>query len=129
MSLVDLAPFLVAFFALCVSGGGLLAIRRGYTERVEEIMGKVNTAQRSLNEVQEKQIQACQQEVQDLKQEARGLQREITAMRYAFKKQGYTIEINGEFVTLIHEQQSKQKRTMQIPITVIEDGADKPGDL
>src|SRR5258706_8137566 len=112
--LVSALPGLVLM--LLAAALGVVAYRHNNTKQLREIQTQViatyqaqSAAQSAQNEMQGRDITALQEEVVRLKRIVRAIQRlEI--------KRGATIEINGEYVTLIEKTRADRMRTIQIRI-------------
>lgn len=104
MNLATLLPYLSVFIALCVTVGGLFAIRQGYNKQAGEIQDRIIEALKTQNEAQERQIATCEKEIARLK-------RVVKTIQIALKRRGLEIEIDSDGITLI-DNQSRQTRTV-----------------
>ena len=109
MNFAALLPYLSTFLALCITVGGLFAMRQGYSKQATEIQEKVIGALQAQNEAQETQIATCEKEIARLK-------RVVSTIQYALKRRGLRIEIDGDAITVVDEQ-SRQSRTVQIRLS------------
>ncbi len=110
MGLPDTVSFITALFAVFISIGGFLALRQGYSKQLGSIQVSVIEAQEKRDKIQKEQIADCTREV-------RRMERAFRVLQKAFKRRGITIEIDGDTIYLIDEQQRTGKRvTIQIPI-------------
>jgi len=121
MQILEFIPYISAIFALLISIGGFFAIKQGYTKRVEEIQENVINALKVQNDLQEKQIATLNTKLEHMGQV-------IATLRYAVKKRGITIEINGEYITLIDALSPRRDSSTQIRIasTTSEDDEKEP---
>lgn len=105
MTLADLLPWVSTIIALCITIGGLFAMRAGYSRQATEIQERVIDALKAQNEAQETQILSCEKEISRLK-------RVVATIQYALKRRGLQIEIDGDAITLIDS--SSNNRSIQI---------------
>lgn len=104
MNLATLLPYISVFIALCVTIGGLFAIRQGYNKQAGEIQDRIIEALKTQNEAQERQITTCEKEIARLK-------RVVRTIQIALKRRGLEIEVDSDGITLI-DNQSRQTRTV-----------------
>lgn len=109
MSILQLLPYLSAVLAICITLGGLFAMRQGYTKQASEIQEQVIAALKTQNELQEAQIAAHEKEIARLK-------RVVATIQMALKRRGLRIEVNGSYITLVDEH-AKQSRSVTIQMT------------
>ncbi len=108
MNIVDAAPLLLAFLALCGVIGGFFALKAGYFQQSGTAQSQAIAALQAQGEAQAAQIVA-------LKEAARQLKQVVSAIQRLEEKRGVTIEINGEYVTLI-DNGDRRERTLRIRI-------------
>ncbi len=108
MNFVEFAPTILAFLALCGVVGGFFAMRAGYFQQA-------GTAQSQAIAALQAQIEAQTAQVVILKEATRQLKQVVSAIQRLEEKRGVTIDINGEFVTLI-DNGDRRERTLRIRI-------------
>ncbi len=109
MSITDFLSYANVVLTVCLLVGGILAIRQGYSKAAGEIQEKVIVALKEQVATLEKQAGTDEREIKHLKQV-------LLTVRYALKRRGLAIEVNGESITLIDEQ-SRTTRTVAIRTT------------
>ena len=108
MNILEFAPLILAFLALCGVIGGFFAIRAGYFQQS-------GAAQSHAIDAQTAQIQALEAQIITLKESLRHLKQVVITIQRLEEKRGVAIDINGEFVTLL-DQGDKRERTLRIRI-------------
>ena len=108
INIFEVAPLVLAFLAFCGVIGGFFAIRAGYFQQSGTAQGQAISAQTA-------QIEALTAQVATLKESLAHLKQVVITIQRLEEKRGVTIDINGEFVTLIDEG-DKRERTLRIRI-------------
>lgn len=103
-----LLPLFSLLISVCVGIGGYLAIRGNYTRTVGEVQDRVISALTAQNAVSKTQIASLEKEIVRMK-------RVVSTIQVALKRRGLEIEINGDSITLI-DNQDRRAHTMQIRI-------------
>ena len=91
--LSNLLPAIAILISLCTLVGGVFAVRQGYAKTVTEVQERVITALKSEISTLQTQIETCDKETVRIK-------RVLATVRYALKRRGLIININGDFITL-----------------------------
>lgn len=108
MNIIQFAPLILAFLALCSVIGGFFAMKAGYFQQSGEAQGRAITAQTA-------QIESLEAQIITLKESLRHLKQVVITIQRLEEKRGVAIDINGEFVTLIDDG-DKRERTLRIRI-------------
>src|SRR6266568_7920586 len=104
--LSSIPSYIIALLGLCLTIGGLLAIKQGYSRQVSEIQERVIKAYKEEIETMGKQIEACQKRITHKSQI-------IATIRYTMKQRGYSIVISDDYITMT-EHGGNKTRTIQI---------------
>ena len=97
-------PYLTLFLTLCLAVGGALAFRQGYSKTASEIQERVIAALKGEIETLEMKVLTCEQETFRQK-------RVLATVRYALKRLGFRIIVNGDFITLVEIATEKARTT------------------
>ena len=108
MSIIEFAPLVLAFLALCGVIGGFFAMKAGYFQQS-------GAAQERAIDAQTAQIVSLEAQIVTLKESLRHLKQVVITIQRLEEKRGVAIDINGEFVTLIDDG-DKRERTLRIRI-------------
>lgn len=111
--LATFLPYISTVLAICLTIGGMFAIRQGYSKQVGEIQDKVISAQKAQITTLEGRVEACEKEVDHL----HGI---IETISEALRQRGIVISISGEMVTIEDAGGGKRtslRRRRQIPVT------------
>jgi hypothetical protein len=108
MNILEFAPLILAFLALCGVIGGFFAMKTGYFQQSGAAQGRAIDAQTA-------QIESLEAQIVTLKESLRHLKQVVITIQRLEEKRGVAIDINGEFVTLIDDG-DKRERTLRIRI-------------
>ncbi len=125
MNLADLLPYFQLVLAACaIVGtviGSIYALRFGYTKSAQDIQIRVITALKDENETQVKKLD-------DLNKDVERLRRIIDTIRFALRKRGLRITVNGDFISF-YDVQTRTTRTTDMRTTEQRKAkADKQGE-
>ena len=113
LGIMSLFPYLVAFVALFFSVGGFLAYRQGFSQQSGEIQARTIEALKT-------RVETLEGQVDEYKEEIKRQRQVLDTIRYALKKRGLTIDVNGVYINVYDEQ---TRATATIPIGTAEDDA------
>lgn len=111
MSFNNLSTFLPVFsiiISIFVVVGGFVAFRSGFFKQSSEIQEQTINALKTRVDTLESQAEADAKEIKRLRTI-------INTVRYALKRKGMLIEIEGEYVTLIESGSGQSKSTHMQP--------------
>ncbi len=113
MSLAEFFPYfqfaLGLFVVVGTVIGGVIAVRHGYSKSADEIQDRVIKALK--NEIGTLETQFGQAEKEIIR-----LRRVLATIRYALKRRGLHITVNGDFISF-YDEQSRSTRTTQMRTT------------
>ena len=102
-----LLPYISTVLAICVTVGGLWAVRQSssrqaieLSKQAAEIQERVITAQRTENEGLERQVSECKQEITHLRDEIEHLKGILETTANLLQQKGYTLTVGDDTVTL-----------------------------
>jgi hypothetical protein len=103
MNIPEFLPYLNIVLALALTIGGFFAFRQGYSKEAGRIQEKVIAAQKE-------QVETLERQIVGIDKETKRLNRVIATIRYALKRRGLHIIVNGDFITVVDEATKSQVR-------------------
>lgn len=99
-------PIFSIIISIFVVVGGWIAFRQGFFKQSSEIQGQTIDALKVRVETLESQAESDAKEIKRLRQI-------INTVRYALKRKGMLIEIDGDYVTLVESDGQSKSTRMQ----------------
>ncbi len=109
--LTNLVPVFNTILILCASLGALWAYRNGIAKTLNEVQDRVINALKN-------EIEACKDRLDRVEKENERLNQLLSTIRSALRQRGLYITIDGEMVS-IHDQQGSTTQTSRIHGTLL----------